>query len=129
MARILLAAEDALLRRYLARVLGRRGHGIWPVAAPRRALALLWPDAFDLLIAQQPMADIDGPELARRAAAAVPGLRVLFLCGFRVLPLKQGALPAMDEAVLEPAFHLGRLAGEIDRMLAGRARQGKGRWP
>ena len=125
MARILLAVEDALLRRHLARMLLRRGHGVAAVAGARKALAQLLPGAFDLLIAQHRMADIDGPELARRAGAAMPGLRVLFLRGFSVLPLKQGALPAIAEGALEPAFHLGALAGEIDRLLAARRRRGR----
>lgn len=118
MARILLVAQDDALRGYLARTLLRLGHAVSPVCRGRDATAHLVPGAFDILIAQDRMDDVDGPELARRAGAAVPGLRVLFLSGFRVLPLKEGARPALDAEALEAPFHLNRLADEIDNLLA-----------
>lgn len=118
MARILLATQDDVLRRYLGRRLARLGHAVVPVKRPRSAVGQLMPGAFDILIAQADMDGIDGPELARRAAAAVPGLRVFFLSGFRVLPLKEGARAALDDENLEPPFHLNRLAHEIDNLLA-----------
>jgi two-component system cell cycle response regulator CpdR len=118
MARILLAVQDDLLRGYLGRRLSRQGHAVTPVGASRAALGQLLPGAFDILIAQSAMEGIDGPELARRASAAVPGLRIFFLSGFRVLPLKEGALPALEGDALEPPFHLKRLADEIDNLLA-----------
>ena len=118
MARILLAAQDDVLRGYLGRSLTRQGHAVTAVGAGRSAIGQLLPGAFDILIAQSAMEGIDGPELARRASAAVPGLRVFFLAGFRVLPLKAGALPALEGDALKPAFHLNRLADEIDNLLA-----------
>ncbi|MBC6439501.1 MAG: hypothetical protein GDA49_03635 [Rhodospirillales bacterium] len=75
------------------------------------------PVAFDILITQDCMDEIDGPELARRAGAAVPCLRVLSLNGFRVLPLKECARPVFDDNVLERPFHLNRLSDEIDNLL------------
>ncbi|MDA0221607.1 MAG: response regulator [Proteobacteria bacterium] len=118
MARILLADQDDVLRRYIARQLGRMGHAVVPVTCPRQAVGQLMPGAFDILIAQADMEGIDGPEFARRAAAAVPGLRIFFLDGFRVLPLKEGARIVLEEETLEPAFHLNRLAHVIDNLLA-----------
>ncbi len=118
MAHILLATQDDVLRGYLARSLARQGHAVMQVGQGRQVLGQLMPGAFDILIAQADMAGIDGPELARRASAAVPGLRVFFLSGFRVMPLKMGARAVLDEEVLEPAFHLNRLAHEIDNLLA-----------
>ncbi len=129
MARILLAVENDLLRRYLARMLLRHGHAVSPFAGGRRALGQFLPGAFDILIAQRGMADLDGPELARRATAAMPGLKVLFLHGFSVRPLREGALPTMGESALEPAFHLGGLARGIDGLLAAQAPPGTGETP
>ncbi len=106
------------MRGYLARKLLRQGHVVSPVCGGRDAMHHCVPGAFDILIAQEQMDEIDGPELARRAGAAVPGLRVLFLSGFRVLPLKEGARPVLDDDVLETAFHLNRLTDEIDNLLA-----------
>ncbi|MBT7612023.1 MAG: response regulator [Alphaproteobacteria bacterium] len=118
MARILLAAQDDILRGYIARLLLRQGHLVSPVCGGRDAMTHLVPGAFDILIAQDCMDEVDGPELARRAGAAVPGLRILFLNGFRVLPLKEGARPVLEDEVLDAPFHLNRLAAEIDNLLA-----------
>jgi len=118
MARILLAAQDDVMRGYLARTLLRQGHAVSPVCSGREATHHCVPGAFDILIAEERMDDIDGPELARRAGAVVPGLRILFLSGFRVLPLKEGAMPVLSDDVLDAPFHLNRLADEIDNLLA-----------
>ena len=118
MARILLVAQDDVLRGYLAKRLLRQGHVVSPMANAREAIAWLVPGAFRILITEARMDDIDGPELARRAVATVPGLRILFLDGFGVLALRQGALPALDEACLLPRFHLNSIIGEIDNLLA-----------
>jgi len=118
MARILLADQDDVLRGYITRKLSRMGHVVLPVTCPRQAVGQLMPGAFDILIAQADMEGIDGPEFARRAAAAVPGLRIFFLDGFRVLPLKEGARTVLEDDTLELAFHLNRLARVIDNLLA-----------
>lgn len=129
MARILLAVENDLLRRHVARMLLRHGHAVSPFASGRRALPQFLPGAFDILIAQRRMADLDGPELARRAGAAMPGLKVLFLHGFSVRPLREGALPTTGESALGPAFHLSGLARRIDGLLAAQAPPGTGGTP
>jgi two-component system cell cycle response regulator CpdR len=118
MARILLAIEDDAMRGYIARLLLRQGHNVSPVCNGREALTHLVPGAIEILITQDRMSQIDGPELARRAGAAVPGLRTLILQGFSVLPLKEGAMPVLEDEVLETPFHLNRLAIEIDNLLA-----------
>ena len=118
MARILLVAQDDVLRGYLAKRLSRQGHVVSPVASGREAIAWLVPGAFRILVTEARMDDIDGPELARRAVATVPGLRILFLDGFGVLALRQGARPVLDEASLHPRFHLSRIIGEIENLLA-----------
>ena len=87
------------MRGYIARLLLRQGHNVSPVCNGREARSHLVPGAFEILLTQDRMAQVDGPELARRAGAAVPGLRTLFLQGFSVLPLKEGARPVLDEEV------------------------------
>ena len=118
MARILLAAHDDVMRCYLSRALMRQGHAVVPVADAHDALGHLLPGAFDILLCDSDMPGMGGPELARRAGGAIPGLRVLFRRGFSATPLKEGALPRLDDEVLEPTFHLNRLADEIDNLIA-----------
>ncbi len=118
MARILLVAQDDVLRGYLTKRLARQGHEVIRSASGRDAIAWLVPGAFEILIAEARMDGIDGPEFARRAVAAVPGLKILFLDGFGVLALREGMRPALDEEFLHPRFHLNRLVDEIDNLFA-----------
>ena len=61
------------------------------------------------------MPEMDGIELARRAAEMVPGLRVMFITGFAAVTLK--ACREMPNArVLSKPFHLRDLVAEVDRV-------------
>jgi two-component system cell cycle response regulator CpdR len=118
MARILLAAHDDVMRCYLSRALARQGHAVVPVADAQEALGHLLPGAFNILVCDTDMPGMGGLELARRAGAVIPGLRILFRRGFSATPLKEGALPRLDDEALETPFHLNRLADEIDNLIA-----------
>src|SRR3546814_5115967 len=81
MARILLAEDDDSLRTFLARALGRAGHEVHAVGDGDTALAALDDDEFDLLLADIVMPGADGIEVARRAGAGFPGLRLMLITG------------------------------------------------
>src|SRR5260221_10943059 len=87
MARILLAEDDDNMRVFLKRALERAGHQVSAVGDGEAALTLAGEGAFDLLLADVVMPGIDGIELARRARAPLPRLRVMFMT-----PLAPGAL-------------------------------------
>ena len=89
MARILLAEDDDNMRAFLARALERAGHEVSAVGDGDAALALATDGAFDLLLADVVMPEIDGIELARRASAVLPELRVMFITGFAAVALNQ----------------------------------------
>jgi len=73
------------------------------------------PAQFDLLLTDIVMPDMDGIELARRAAEMAPGLRVMFITGFAAVTLKAGKeMP--NARVLSKPFHLRDLVLEVDRL-------------
>ncbi len=83
-------------------------------AAPA-AIPLLETEPFDLLLTDIVMPEMDGIELARRAAEMVPGLRVMFITGFAAVTLKAGReMP--NARVLSKPFHLRDLVAEVDRV-------------
>ena len=115
MIRILLAEDDDVMRQYLARALEKAGYAVTAVDRGTAALPLLAPDAFDLLLTDIVMPEMDGIELAQRAGQVAPGMRVMFITGFAAVTLKAGkAVP--QAKVLSKPFHLRDLVMEIDRM-------------
>ena len=115
MVRILLAEDDASMREYLARALERTGYGVKAVESGIAALELLKHETFDLLLTDIVMPELDGIELAQRAAALHPDMRVMFITGFAAVTLQNGAMPP-EAKVLSKPFHLRDLVLEVDRM-------------
>jgi two-component system cell cycle response regulator CpdR len=115
MIRILLAEDDDSMRDYLARALDRVGYRVTAVDRGTTALPLLRDEVFDLLLTDIVMPEMDGIELAQRAAAIAPEMRVMFITGFAAVALKEGdALP--NARILSKPFHLRDLVMEVDRM-------------
>jgi len=117
MIRILLAEDDQVMREYLTRALERSGYQVAAVDRGTEAVPLLHAERFDLLLTDIVMPEMDGIELAQRAAEIAPEMRVMFITGFAAVTLKAGR--AMPQArVLSKPFHLRDLVLEVDRMFA-----------
>ena len=115
MIRILLAEDDDSMREYLARALDRSGYAVTAVDRGTAAIPHLERDTFDLLLTDIVMPEMDGIELAQRAAVIAPAMRVMFITGFAAVALKGGAAPP-NAKVLSKPFHLRDLVMEVDRM-------------
>ena len=118
MTRILLAEDDDAMRAYLVRALERSGYAVVAVDRGTAALPLIEAGgAFDLLLTDIVMPEMDGIELAQKAAVIAPDMRVMFITGFSAVSLRAGqALP--QAKVLSKPFHLRDLVMEVDRMFA-----------
>jgi two-component system, cell cycle response regulator CpdR len=115
MVRILLAEDDDSMREYLARALERTGYAVKAANSGLAALEYLKRESFDLLLTDIVMPELDGIELAQRAAVLHPDMRVMFITGFAAVTLQGGSVPA-DAKVLSKPFHLRDLVLEVDRM-------------
>ena len=115
MIRILLAEDDGSMREYLARALERSGYAVTAVDRGTAALPFLETQSFDLLLTDIVMPEMDGIELAQRAAVIAPSMRVMFITGFAAVALKGGAAPPTAKVLSKP-FHLRDLVMEVDRM-------------
>ena len=90
MIRILLAEDDDSMRVYLARALERVGYSVVSVDRGTAALKVLEHESFDLLLTDIVMPELDGIELAQRAATMDPAMRVMFITGFAAVALGAG---------------------------------------
>jgi len=124
MIRIILAEDDESMRHYLARALERVGYAVEAVDRGTAALARIERESFDLLLTDIVMPEMDGIELAQKAAVIAPGMRVMFITGFAAVALKAGkATP--DAKVLSKPFHLKDLVAEVDRLFQSEDQHGR----
>ncbi len=115
MIRILLAEDDDSMREYLERALTKVGYAVTAVDRGTSALPLIERESFDLLLTDIVMPEMDGIELAQRAAVIAPQMRVMFITGFAAVALKGGKAPT-NAKILSKPFHLRDLVAEVDRM-------------
>ena len=97
--RVLLVEDDPLIRLSTAEMLADLGHSVHEAGNGDEALASLDGHDFDVLITDIKLPGLAGDELAVRAIARQPGLRVVFASGYEVLP-KKGAREELSRAVL-----------------------------
>jgi two-component system cell cycle response regulator CpdR len=124
MLKILLAEDDDSMRLYLARALERVGYAVVSVDRGTAALPHLETDRFDLLLTDIVMPEMDGIELAQKAAVIAPEMRVMFITGFAAVALKAGKA-SPDAKVLSKPFHLRDLVAEVDRLFQSEDQHGR----
>ena len=115
--RILLAEDDDSLRGFLSRALERAGYEVTACPDGETAVEAL-DKTFDVLLTDIVMPGIDGIEVARRAAALQPHLRIMFITGFAAVALSAGDRAPAGAKVLSKPIHLREIVAEVERMIA-----------
>jgi CheY-like chemotaxis protein len=84
MSKILLADDDGAMRAIIERTLRIAGHDVTAVIGGVEAVEQLQlaPGRFDLLLTDVQMPGVDGLELAKRALAFEPNLKVVLMSGY-----------------------------------------------
>ena len=124
MARILLAEDDTSMREFLQRALQRVGYEVDAVGCGTEAIPLLEADRYDLLLTDIVMPEMDGIELAQKASAMDPDIRVMFITGFAAVALQSGRA-APEAKMLSKPFHLKDLVAEVDRIFQTEDQHGR----
>ena len=115
--KILLAEDDESMRIFLAKALSKAGYEVKSYETGIEAFEFLKDEPFTLLLTDIVMPEMDGIELARKAAEVDPDLKIMFITGFAAVALNaENSTP--DAKVLSKPFHLRDLVNEVDRMLA-----------
>jgi two-component system cell cycle response regulator CpdR len=117
MIRILLAEDDTSMREYLQRALIRVGYEVEAVGCGTEAVPLLEAGRYDLLLTDIVMPEMDGIELAQKASAIDPAIRVMFITGFAAVALNPDSKAPKDAKILSKPFHLRDLVNEVEKML------------
>ena len=81
--KILLAEDDNDMRRFLAKALENAGFEVSSYDNGMSAYKRLREEPFEMLLTDIVMPEMDGIELARRAAELDPDIKIMFITGFR----------------------------------------------
>lgn len=118
MQRILLAEDDDSMRRFLEKALERAGYEVASFPDGAQAYECLRRKQFTLLLTDIVMPEMDGIELARRAAELHPKLKIMFITGFAAVALRPDSKAPRDARILSKPVHLRDLVREVERLLA-----------
>ena len=118
MAKIILAEDDNDMRRFLVKALEKAGHEVMSFSEGASAYEEIKQTTFDLLLTDIVMPEMDGIELARRAAELDPALKIMFITGFAAVALHPDSRAPRDAKILSKPFHLRDLVAEVGRLMA-----------
>ncbi len=122
--KILLAEDDNDMRRFLAKALQNAGYDVISYDNGLSAYNRLREEPFELLLTDIVMPEMDGIELAQKASAIDPAIRVMFITGFAAVAL-QGGRTAPEAKLLSKPFHLKDLVAEVDRIFQTEDQHGR----
>ena len=119
-ATILVVEDDDRLRRLVVRQMAELGYQVLEAADGGAALAVIDRCPVDLLFTDVVMpGGVDGPGLARTAAARRPGLRVLFTTGFSATMTDSDGQIEDGVMLLTKPYRKEDLARALTRAFAG----------
>jgi len=117
MKKILLAEDEDSVRSFLTRALQRAGYEVIACPDGDTAIEALSQGPFDLLLTDIVMPGASGIEVAKAAAIAQPGLKIMFITGFAAVALN-AQKSAPEAKVLEKPVHLREIVTEVERLIA-----------
>ena len=106
MHKILLAEDDNDMRRFLVKALENAGFEVSHHDNGMSAYQRLREEPFEMLLTDIVMPEMDGIELARRAAELDPDIKIMFITGFAAVALNPDSQAPKDAKVLSKPFHL-----------------------
>jgi two-component system cell cycle response regulator CpdR len=118
MAKIILAEDDNDMRRFLVKALQNAGYDVISFDNGLSAYQRLREEPFELLLTDIVMPEMDGIELARRAAELDPDIKIMFITGFAAVALNADSNAPKQAKVLSKPIHLRELVTEVQKMLA-----------
>src|SRR5437660_12159969 len=116
MSKILLAEDDTDMRRFLVKALQNAGHEVISYDNGLSAYHRLREEPFQLLLTDIVMPEMDGIELARRAAELDPDIKIMFITGFAAVALNPDKNAPPQPKILSKPFHLTDLVNQAQTL-------------
>ena len=106
------------MRRFLVKALQHAGFDVTSYDNGLSAYQRLREEPFELLLTDIVMPEMDGIELARRAAELDPDIKIMFSTGFAAAALNPDSTAPKQAKVLSKPILLRELVTEVQKMLA-----------
>lgn len=120
MARILVTEDEASLRSFVVRALKMDGHEVEQAEDGLDGLERLTNSGrYDLLLSDIRMPAMDGIELANKAAAMNPSMKILLMTGYADQRERADGLSSIVVDVVDKPFSLPEIRSAVGRALAG----------
>ena len=117
MARILVAEDDPAVSAFVSRALKHKGHEVTAVPDGSAALTALAGAAFELLLTDIVMPNLDGIALALKVSKDHPRMRILLMTGYANERQRAHNLEALIHRVIEKPFTLEQICAAVDEEL------------
>jgi signal transduction histidine kinase len=121
--RALVVDPEPPLRALLGRQLRRLGFQVTTAASSEEAYRLLVNQGFELMVTETVLPDVDGVELARRAATVSPGLAVLFVSD-REAPEPAASAGGPEPPLIRKPYSMEDLSRGLDEALGSEETMG-----
>ena len=120
MAKILVVEDDDSVRAMTVRALQNIGHAIEEAADGAEGLERIHAcsAAFDLVVSDIRMPEMDGIAMAKEAARAYPGLKIMLVTGYADQRERADDLDGIIQDVLLKPFALADFRSAVSRLLA-----------
>jgi len=120
---ILLVEDDEALRGMVQTILTDSGYSVLSATTPETALRVCHQNAgaIHMLLTDVIMPGMNGRELARRAAAECPNMRVLFMSGYTTNAIVHQGVLDVDVEFLQKPFTAEALRARVRQVLDGKA--------
>lgn len=120
MAKLLIVEDDESVRTLAARALERAGHAIDIAADGAQGLALIRAakGAYDLIVSDIRMPEMDGIEMAIAASAFFPSMKILLMTGYADQRERAEELNGIILDVVQKPFTLAEIRSRVERALS-----------
>ncbi|MGD9914664.1 MAG: response regulator [Rhizobiaceae bacterium] len=124
MAKILIVEDDESVRVLSARALERAGHQVEISCDGAAGLTRIEAaaGAYDLVVSDIRMPEMDGIEMAQEAARRFPGLKIVLMTGYADQRERAESLDGIILDVIQKPFTLAEIRSRVERALASPAR-------
>lgn len=112
---VVVVDDDAPICHMMSAYLRRLGYEARQALQPEKGLDMVLDTAdLALVVCDVQMPRMTGPELIERAAAARPGLRVLFVSGYDLEALRESTIPGVVHSTLGKPFSFDMFSRAIE---------------
>ena len=118
---VLVVEDEDAVRRVAERILTKAGYAVRSASNGAEALEILTRGPIDLLLTDVIMPDMLGPELAVKARAAQPGVKVIFMSGYSDSLLSRQTLDAAAGEYIEKPYTAAQLTAKVRAVLEAAA--------